>query len=134
MPKRKPKKLVKKCHQDSSEEEDEIKVEKVIAPIFAVAMKKKGEPKRQEDPEKVAARKAFLLSSVPDALLKKSQKDCDEENENWLTPFAPSSRFYLNSGNHFFGLNFAQFWPYLGFICFILATFWLHFGYIFITF
>lgn len=53
----------------------------------------------EEDPEKVAARKAFLLSSVPESL-KKSQvflqnhdgtQGKEEEDETWLTPFAPSS-------------------------------------------
>lgn len=56
--------------------------------------KKQPEPmKVEEDPAKVAARKAFLLSSVPDAL-KKSQghdKNAASEEHVWLTPFAPAS-------------------------------------------
>ena len=64
----------------ASEAEDEIRIEKVIskkkplAPIFASCQKSTGPKKAlsttvvELDPEKVAARKAFLMSSVPDAL------------------------------------------------------------------
>ena len=89
-------------------DDDEIKIEKVIektskkpiAPIFHSRKFKKASGSSselsnatvtvEEDPEKVAARKAFLLSSVPQAL--KSQVDrhrssCDEI-ATLLTPFA----------------------------------------------
>ena len=88
-------------------DDDEIKIEKVIektskkpiAPIFQSRKFKKASGSSElsnatvtveEDPEKVAARKAFLLSSVPQAL--KSQVDrhrssCDEI-ATLLTPFA----------------------------------------------
>ena len=108
--KRKVKKTAEKSEQSSDEEENsesEIKIEKEIlnskvnkkplASIFA----KKGSKKVveeieviEEDPEKVAARKAFLLSSVPDAL--KSHVDrhrrClqdgnDEFGGAYLTPY-----------------------------------------------
>ena len=89
-----------------SDDDDEIKIEKVIglkpiAPIFETRRKFKKASAAggsdsttrmliEEDPEKVAARKAFLLSSVPQAL--KSQVDrhrssCDEI-ATLLTPFA----------------------------------------------
>ena len=108
--KRKVKKFAEKSEQSSDEEENsdsEIKIEKEIlnskvskkpiASIFA----KKGSKKVveeieviEEDPAKVAARKAFLLSSVPDAL--KSHVDrhrrClqdgnDEFGGAYLTPY-----------------------------------------------
>ena len=90
----------------SESDDDEIKIEKVIglkpiAPIFETRRKFKKASAAggsdsttriliEEDPEKVAARKAFLLSSVPQAL--KSQVDrhrssCDEI-ATLLTPFA----------------------------------------------
>ena len=85
----------------SESDDDEIKIEKVIglkpiAPIFETRSRKFkkatgiGMMLIEEDPEKVAARKAFLLSSVPQAL--KSQVDrhrssCDEI-ATLLTPFA----------------------------------------------
>ena len=108
--KRKLKKSAEKSEQSSDDEENsdsEIKIEKEIfnskvnkkpiASIFA----KKGSKKVveeieiiEEDPAKVAARKAFLLSSVPDAL--KSHVDrhrrClqdgnDEFGGAYLTPY-----------------------------------------------
>ena len=93
----------------SESDDDEIKIEKVIglkpiAPIFETRRKFKKASAAggsdsttrmliEEDPEKVAARKAFLLSSVPDAL--KSQvdrhrrclQDSNDEIGGFLTPY-----------------------------------------------
>ena len=95
-----------KSDEDWSAADEEIRIEKEvivkkpIAPIFA-CKKKLGKvlpvematPVVEEDPEKVAARKAFLLSSVPDAL--KSQvdrhrrclQDSNDEIGGFLTPY-----------------------------------------------
>ena len=108
--KRKVKKSAEKSEQSSDEEENsdsEIKIEKEIlnskvtkkpiASIFAKKSSKKVVEEIEvieEDPAKVAARKAFLLSSVPDAL--KSHVDrhrrClqdgnDEFGGAYLTPY-----------------------------------------------
>jgi DNA polymerase III delta prime subunit len=84
----------------AGERDDEITIEKVIekpiASIFA-GRRKKGQQQQQvvirEDPEKVAARKAFLLSSVPDSLRSHVDRqrrgdDGSFESVSLLTPFA----------------------------------------------
>ena len=82
---------------EAQESDDEIKIEKVvekpIAPIFG---RLKAKPKTSstastastEDPAKAAARKAFLLSSVPDVLKTQVQKRCEAEEIIDVTPFA----------------------------------------------
>lgn len=97
-----------KNEECSSSDDDDIKIDKVIkvtstkpsnikvAPIFQIGKSSSkakstcGTKITEEDPAKLAARKAFLLSSVPESLKDRVHrlKIAEDLNESWVTPFA----------------------------------------------
>ncbi len=93
---------------DVDESSDDIKIEKVVVeqkPIASIFTRLKGpksaaasQPPKPVDPEREAARKAFLFSAVPDSLKKTSSQTHDDlqngegrSNYGSLAPFAFTS-------------------------------------------
>ena len=98
----------KDVKNEECSDDDDIKIDKVIkvtstkpsnikvAPIFQIGKSSSkakstcGSKITEEDPAKLAARKAFLLSSVPESLKDRVHrlKIAEDQNESWVTPFA----------------------------------------------